>query len=94
MILFQIFDKYAARAYEVVEKSLKSRLGEGIGILRLTRHAASIVRASGLAAGDYLSPTPANPAFASNANVTDRQRDEVRSPCGLRFVMKTPDFSC
>ena len=75
---FQIFDKFAARAYQVVERSLKSRLNDGIGIVKLTRHVSSIVRASGLAAGDYLSPTPANAAFASNANMTDRLRDEVR----------------
>jgi hypothetical protein len=73
-----VFDKYAALAYEVVEKSLRTRLGDGIDVLRLSRHVASLVRASGLAAGDYLSPTPADVAFASNANFTDRQRDEVK----------------
>ncbi len=72
-----MFDKYAALAYEVVEKSLRTRLGDGVDVLRLSRHVASLVRASGLAAGDYLSPTPADVAFASNANFTDRQRDEV-----------------
>ena len=69
----------------MVERSLKSRLNDGIGILRSSRHVSSIVRASGLAAGDYLSPTPANSAFASNANVTDRLRDEVK----LKFFLGT-----
>lgn len=72
-----MFDKFAARSYEVVERALKSRLAEGQETFRLSRHIAALVRASSLAAGDFLSPTPANPAIASNANLTDRQRDEV-----------------
>jgi len=72
-----VFGKFAARSYEVVERALRSRLAEGLETVKLSRHIASLVRASSLAAGDFLSPTPANPAFVSNANVTDRQRDEV-----------------
>ena len=75
----QIFEKFAARAYEVTERTLKlkTRLNDGVEILKLSRHIASLVKASGLAAGDFLSPTPADSAFALDANFTDRQRDEV-----------------